>query len=322
MIRLFSLLFFCPLLAWGQSPKQLKTDNYYEGLGGLKNYYASFYKADNKITNPLILVVGAEDPTQTWYETVSESLKRGFQKVYLIEIRGQGLSERTNDRKIIHVNSFDDYNHDFIAAMKDIHAKQALDQPIFIISHSTGSTIVTNSIENLKTALPQLEIKKMAFWTPLIQLNISGLLNNIVVRPILGFVETVYSACCGILVGKKYSRKPFEENHLTNDKQKYQALIDLYKSTGQRSFGVSMRWALEAIKATKKMQKKSLPQLTIPTLNFLATDDHVVTNFKPANPIIVSEEIEGAKHALHFEKPNVFNPLVTKTFDFFLETSP
>jgi len=297
-----------------------KTDRYYDGKDGTRNYYAQFSFPDNLRDNALIIVTGVEDPVPLWFDTVLKSHKRGFKFVYIIELRGQGKSERVpgNDGGLIHVNNFADYYEDFIFALKDINKKNIFNKPVYIISHSAGSLVVGNSLGRISDEIPNLKIGAMSLWSPLVSMRVSPYINNFVVRPVLSFVEKLYQACCGILVGKKYLPGNFADNNLTTDLDKFKLSKSIRFDYSLGSSGVSLKWAIDAIRATKTFKEKNFNNLNIPTFIVKAENDRVVmNNFKYTNKDITDWIAPKAKHALNIENSIIFNEMTGRTFDFF-----
>ncbi|MCJ8277487.1 MAG: alpha/beta hydrolase, partial [Bdellovibrionales bacterium] len=225
-----------------------KTDHTYIGQQATQNFYNKFSFPNNSIIEPIIIITGLEDPIPDWYDTVLALAQKGFQSIYVIELRGQGQSQRVLDdeRRLIHVNDFNNYYLDLVAAFKHIQQNNKIETPIYIISHSTGSLVLTNSWEKLKTTLPELKVKAMAYWAPLIVLNVSPLLNNFIVKPILSGIEYLYSLCCGTLVGRQYPRGNFETNRITKDPKKFKMSETIKHDYKLGSSGVTLRWGIDA----------------------------------------------------------------------------
>ena len=178
--------------------------------------------------------------------------------------------------------------------------------------------MLTNSWEKLKTSLPDLKVKAMAFWTPLIVLNVSPWLNNFIVKPILSGVEYLYSLCCGTLIGRQYPRGNFETNRITKDPKKFQISEAIKHDYKLGSFGVSLRWGINAINASSELIENHIKKIDVPTLLLKAEEDQIVeNNFALQNPQIQIETLKGALHAVHIEREEIFNETLNKTLEFF-----
>ena len=242
---------------WTKSQAQTlnssRSDHFYTGAEQTKNFYVEFNFPENKINKPLVIVTGLEDPIPLWFDFVLKAKEFGYKKIYIVELRGQGRSQRVpgNSDQLIHVNKFSHYHEDLVAAFVDIDKKGSLSTPLHIISHSTGSMILLQSQRKIQKEIPHLKIEKMSLWAPLVILNISPYLNNFVVRPALNFSEKLYSSCCGLLVGRKYGPCGFEGNGLTSDQNKFSLMEKIKFEFGLGSTGVSLRWGLSALQAAR-----------------------------------------------------------------------
>ncbi len=296
-------------------------NRFYEGEAGLNNYYAKFHKPDNCINSPLIIITGADDPVPAWFDTALNAMKLGFKSIYIIEIRGQGQSQRVagNEAKLLHVEKFDNYKLDLISALRSIEDLDGFLDPVYVISHSTGSLVLANAFKDIKRQLPSLKIKSMSFWAPLIKMNLQPWVSNPFVHSAISTFEKIYSSCCGLFVAQKIPNVPFSENKLTSDEGKYKRLQKLKKSYGLGSTGVSLRWAVDALTETQLVQSDQMKSLKIPILIMKSEKDFIVSNeynFDSAN--VKVETIPLAFHSIHIEKDEIFDKVFKITFDFFL----
>ncbi len=174
-----------------------KKDIYYAGEENTKNYYAHFSFPENQKDETLLIITGIEDPVPLWFDTVIKAKDYGFKKVYVVELRGQGQSQRVpgNTKNLIHIKSFEYYYLDLISALRNIKSKGGFNKTVHVISHSTGSLVLGNSLKRIKEELPSIHFGAFAFWTPLVSLKISPLINNAIIRPIISLDEKIYSAC-------------------------------------------------------------------------------------------------------------------------------
>lgn len=305
-----------------QTLKQSFTEHFYTGTGGTRNHYVRFSFPENSRANPLVIVTGAEDPVPLWFSTALEFRSHGFKDIYIVDIRGQGQSDRVpgNSENALHVNDFNNYYLDFIAALKDIDTQSPFQEPVVILSHSTGSLVVGMSLPKIKKQLPQLKIAALAFWSPLLKLPVSPILDNALVRPLASGFERLYRLCCGLVLAKTYQKGEFKDNNLTSDPAQFEFLQKLKYDHQLGSSGVSLRWALNALEETQKLRAGPLMSLKTPTVIFFAENENVVDNYvRINNSSIMVETISKTRHALHLESPDIRVQLVDQTMAFFLQ---
>ncbi len=294
----------------------------YNGVGGTQNYLEVIENPENNIPNPLILITGLEDITENWWKTAEEALRRGFQKVYIIELRGQGRSQRpkNNFNKSVHISDFSFYTEDLIRAFQAIEAKVSpIGERPFVIAHSTGALVYAASLKRIKKEWPAWTPLKISFWTPLIQPDISPLLNNFLIRPMLGGLAQLSQTMNRTLLGRRFVLRDFDENKITGSRERYEWSEKIRVAEGLASSGVSLRWALEMVPVAEKLLAENYRDIEQPCLIFTAENDQVVRNdWSVDNQWIRVERLSGSAHALHLESPPIFRTAVENTFSFFL----
>ncbi len=302
--------------------KSYLKNEYFTGVDATKNYYSSFFKPENTIENPLILITGVEDITENWWDTVQLAFEAGFQKVYIYELRGQGRSQRVPGNKVraIHVQKFEDYEDDLVLFLKSLQEKNGNPKkPPLVIAHSTGSLVFNATYPKIKQEVPTYAPKKAVHWAPFVKLNVSPFLNNPFMTTALSVLDRVANQLGFLILGKRFPANSFAENHITNNKEKYEWSETLRFKEKQNSWGVSIRWALEALRVGEKLYLDSYSKIDIPTLIFKAEDDQVVfNNYEIKNPHFSIKQVPNAKHALHIETPKILKELTSQSFQFLL----
>ena len=314
------------LSLWPKDQAQIlnssRTDHWYKGVENTKNYLAEFRFASKTSRPPLILLTGLEDPPLQWFDFVLQAKDNGYGSIFIIELRGQGLSSRVkgNQSGLIHLNKFSNYYLDLEKALQKIESLGGLAEPAHVMAHSTGALVFLKTFsKNREKAFPLNRFSKLALWTPLIQLAMSPWLDNSIVRPILDFTESTYTKCCGLLVGRNYPKDlPFENNGLTSDLPKHIRSEKLRQMLYLNSTGVSLCWGLDALRESKTLELIELPNLELETLIVQGSKDKVVSNqFAVRNQRIQKVMIDGALHGLHFEHEKYFLKATESTLHFF-----
>lgn len=302
--------------------KEFIEEFYYQGEGGVQNYYARISRPRNPVLHPLILVTGLEDIVENWWLVAQEAINAGFGEIYIYEIRGQGRSQRVpgNNIKAAHVNVFENYGKDFLRFLRVLQKeKGSSDYPPFFVAHSTGSLVVSSALPEIKQQLPDWYPAKMVYWAPLIKLNVSPWLNNPIVKSFLTVVDLMSRKMGVLILGKKFSMKAFEDNSLSGNRERYEWSERIHYGNGWASSGVSLKWVLEAIRVSEKHLENSYQVIDRPTRIYKAGKDKVVRNdWSLNNPNIEVRHLPDAQHALHIEDDNTFQKITRETFDFFL----
>ncbi|MCF8059229.1 MAG: alpha/beta hydrolase [Bacteriovoracaceae bacterium] len=290
------------------------SDNYYRGKNKTKNYYSKFSFSSDNISHPLVIITGLEDPAPFWYETALKAKESGFKEVYIVDLRGQGQSERVwpGEKKLIYVESFDDYVVDVVLFFN--HALTDGVRP-FIISHSTGSVVITQALSQLR---PEHKPLKMSFWTPLFRLKVNPILENRIIGFLLRFFDRLARAINYPIVVKRYKSMDFNHNKLTSSPEKHKNSEFMRFEAGLGSYGVTLRWVLEAIEATKSFRTFLGYSLQTETLILKAEKEEVVDDrYQTTNKSLKVVSIPGAKHALNMETDQILNLANDLTFKYF-----
>jgi len=295
-----------------------QSDHYYQGTKGTKNYYSKFTFNQGSIDHPLVIVTGIEDPAPFWYEVALLARDKGFKEIFIVDLRGQGQSERVweGEKKLIFVEEFNDYVLDLSLFFESILGVKKEIHP-YIISHSTGSIVTSELLK-----LPNIKIKpvKMSFWTPLFRLNINSLLENSIINKLIGFVDRASLFLDIPIVVKKYKKVSFKKNRLTTDEAKHLFSENLRFNKNLGSYGVSLHWVLEVIKVYPRFRRYIEESLVIDTLILKASDDVVVDNdYNIENEKVTIKVIKGAKHALNVEINSILREAFETTMGFFFE---
>lgn len=294
----------------------------YKGIHSTNNHYTYFVNEENKINTPLIIVTGLEDPIPLWFMTVRRALDYGFKYIAVVEIRGQGQSDRVlPESSILYVDNFEDYSKDFLLFLDDLQSlnSQWKKSP-FVIAHSTGAAVIAHTLPQWKKRFPKSVPIKMSFWTPFFKLKISPFINNSPVRWLLSLSDKVTGYLGKPLLVREYKKKSFSENTLTTDPTHFELSQKLKIDEGLGSRGLSLHWVLETLNGIDSFMANKEVWLNQPTLIFKADNEQIVDNdYSFKNSQVTTLEVSGAKHGLNIEKPETLDWVSQKTFDFFVQ---
>ena len=199
-----------------------------------------------------------------------------------------------------HIRRFSDYEHDLTAFLDKIVLPDTR-LPFFLLAHSTGGLIAMSAAPRLAT-----RIERMVLSAPFIGLTGHG------ASP--GLIRFLSGAVSGVGLGrmqfsKKFKERPFGENPLTTDEQRYRRNIGIGEAYPQLCLGPpTARWLSQAFRAIERVNRpEHLFSIPIPTVLIAPTRDGVVPYvdqerlsryFRAAQLV----PIHGAKHEILQER--------------------
>ncbi|MFG6526431.1 MULTISPECIES: alpha/beta hydrolase [unclassified Sulfitobacter] len=205
------------------------------------------------------------------YGRAVEALQSVGYSAFAIDWRGQGLSDRFDDDRMLgHVDRYSDYQKD-VAAM--IKAAETLDlpKPWYLLGHSLGACV---GLRALSEGLP---MSACAFSAPLWDINLSAF-QRAAAWPLTWTAQ---------LMGKGHSYAPgtrgesyvlttrFEDNRLTHDESSYRYYQSVSENLeDQQVGGPSMGWLYQTLKETRALSKIESPD--VPCITFCGAEDSIV----------------------------------------------
>lgn len=270
--------------------------------------------ADSKGT--VFLFQGRTENIEKYGRTAEVTHKAGYDS-FAIDWRGQGLSDRlTDDRMIGHVRHFSDYQKD-VAAMLDAANYLELPKPWYILGHSLGACI------GLRAIIEGFPVAACAFTAPLWDINLSTA-QRMAAWPLSWAAQVLgkgHLYAPGTRGESYVLHTAFEENRLTHDPNMYQYYINISKSlTDQQIGGPSMGWLFQALIETRFLSK--LPSPKTPCLTFCGAEDSIVAipavQKRMADwPSGTFELVQEARHDVLHEMPGIRVEVLGKIFEFF-----
>lgn len=299
--------------------------SHFKGVDQVRINYVYFINAAH--SKKIIIVPGRCESYLKYQELSYDLFLQGY-NVFIIDHRGQGLSQRL--QKNLHkgyVTHFQDYVTDLKYFIEEISVK--VDKTTtFILAHSMGAAIATRYLQE-KT----ISINAALLASPMFGFNTGSLPKYFTQKliQIANFINKKVSEHAWYFFGQKnYHTITFEKNHLTHSKQRYSAFANLYQTTPDLQLGgVTLQWLIEGIEAQKAILD-NLEQITTPLLVLQAKEDTVINNqaqhifcqqlnnIKPqyctsTEPVI----IEGAYHELFFETDTIRNQAINHCLAWF-----
>ncbi|MFD2165546.1 alpha/beta fold hydrolase [Thalassotalea euphylliae] len=245
----------------------------FTGVDDVKIRYAQFSQANNP--QCLVIVPGRSEGYLKYQELAYDISRLGFD-IYIIDHRGQGLSERmlANKHKG-YVNHFDDYSEDLNTFVNDVVSKDCK-KDVFLLAHSMGGAISARYLQ-----LYPGKIKAAVLASPMIAINSGGIptwLASAIINTGDG-LATLFGQDSWYFLGQgEFEQTPFEENQLMQSKARYKIFTDLYQQqTDLQLGGVTYRWLNEALAVNENLFA-DINKLNTPVQVLQAGDDTVVDN--------------------------------------------
>jgi lysophospholipase len=232
-------------------------------------------------------------------EVAGELRERGF-AVYVIDLRGQGLSDRPlPDHDKGHIDDFATYVADLRLFLESVVAPAA-PQPILMLSHSTGGNIVLRYL----AAHGAWPFAAAIFSSPMTGLPRAWFIRTLLalLKP-FGFLETHYAPGTG-----PYKPGHFEGNDVTHDRRRW-GFTDRWFAIDPRLRlgGPTVGWVRQTFRSFDALDAPgTLERITLPVLIASASEDTVVdasTHRTVAARIAGAEHItiDGARHEILME---------------------
>jgi lysophospholipase len=265
----------------------------------------------------VLLFPGRTEYIEKYGPAAAEYTARGF-SLLTIDWRGQGLTAREmEDTRLGHVHSFADYQRDLAAAM-NLARWLDLPEPFFLVAHSMGGCI------GLRALHEGLEVKAAAFSAPM-----WGVRMEAWERP-LAWASALAAPLPG-LGGRLTPRTDldhllvagsFENNDLTHDREMWDFMsLQIERYPDLILGGPTLSWLRAALFETTRLRRMAPPDM--PVLTMLGTDEGIVDP-RPIRRMMARwkrgklEMIEGARHEIMMELPQIRSRFIERSAEFFL----
>lgn len=264
----------------------------------------------------VLLFQGRTEYLEKYGRAAARFAARGY-GVVAVDFRGQGLSQRlAEDRLIGHVDDFDDYQTD-VAALVAYAEAQKMPRPWFLLGHSLGGAI------GLRALVEGLEVEKAVFSAPM-----WGIAMLQILRPVsygLGWIA--HKADMDWWITPGMSRDPYvcnadpADNLLTHDPEMLSYMRRHLNAEPEMGLGgPSVAWLYRALMECRSLRTIISPP--VPTLTFLPTEDNIVsqdamrllTQRWPNSDLIT---VDGGAHETMMETSERQNMFFSTTMDFF-----
>ena len=281
------------------------------GIDSIRINFAAFTQPS--YTQCLVLSPGRSESYIKYQELAFELSQQGY-NIFIIDHRGQGLSQRmtTNPHKG-YVKQFDDYAHDLATFINQYvlpHCAEN-DKPL-LLAHSMGGAIATRTMQ----LYPEL-IKAAVLSSPMFAIN-SGAIPLWLAKGLIGsgtYLNQLLSEEPWYFIGQgNYQHSAFEDNPLTHSKSRYQQFISRYQAQSTVQLGgVTYHWLAQSLQVKDDIFA-DIERMNTPILILQAGADSIVDNNAQNDFCAALQQhkklcstgspirINGAYHELFFEK--------------------
>jgi len=274
----------------------------FDGTDNVTIAYATMLQQQS---SPAMILVNGRIESYLKYQDIANHFYRQGYSVYMLDHRGQGLSQRLiDDGQKGHVVEFSDYIDDLAQFVTTVVQPKQHSQ-LVMLGHSMGGAIVTRYLQTCQHPIDKaiLASPMLGILLPAPKLIIKLLTHAMMLKDKLFANPPSY-----VFGGKDYENTPFDDNDLTQSAQRYQQFREVYDQFEQIKLGgPTNRWLSQSILACELCVEQA-DKIDIPTLLMQAGGDTVVDNraqnrlVAQANQKLVSlVRFEGSRHELLFE---------------------
>lgn len=274
----------------------------------------------------LVVVPGRTEPAWKYLELALDLHDLGFSPIYVIDHRGQGLSDRrfTDDRG--HVENFHFYARDLAFLIHRIILPKKERERIFLLGQSMGGAVAADYLRQkpgvihqailsapmLKIRFPEGHSELGLFW----QTSIACALPKVIV----GDLCHSYLPNTGPFSFEKWS---YKQNNVTSSEARYEFSLHLMREfPNMRVGGPTMAWLQTAIETSRKLRRLA-GDIQIPVMVLVSPNDSFVDNsgteeFCHRAKNCELREIRGGLHEL-FQERDQIRSLALNYVDSFFE---
>ncbi|OUR63127.1 hypothetical protein A9Q74_02665 [Colwellia sp. 39_35_sub15_T18] len=303
---------------------------HFAGVNETRINYATFTHHDVELKTEskcLVISSGRGESYLKYKELSFDLFKLGF-SVFLIDHRGQGLSERTlpNPHKG-YVEDFQYYVDDFAYFIDNIVNQHCQNKP-YLLAHSMGSAIAARYLQDFPD-----RIQAAALSSPMLGFNSGGIpefISESIIKTTAQVNQWFGESPWYFLGHKDFAQKDFANNLLMHSTLRYQIYTQLYKNTPEIQLGgITTQWLTESLAVLEKLFA-NIDNIITPTLVLQAGADKIVNNqaqddfcqqlhvlhpqsCPDGKPLVIAD----AYHELFFESDIYRNQALTAAINWF-----
>lgn len=251
--------------------------SHFDGINNVRINYATFINPNAVTSGKCLVISSGRSESYLKYKELSFDLFNYGYSIFLIDHRGQGLSQHLlpNSHKG-HVENFQNYVTDLNSFIDNIVTPHCQDKKPYLLAHSMGGAIAARYLQNFPN-----KIQAAVLSSPMLGFN-SGSIPKVIAKSVVKISARLnewFDDTPWYFLGHKgFSHKKFEDNILMHSPIRYQLFTELYNTTPEIQLGgVTVQWLTESIKALETIFT-DIDKITRPVLVLQAGDDEVIDN--------------------------------------------
>jgi len=274
-------------------------DGYFRGEQGVRIHYMEFPVIQQKGT--IVISNGRTEAILKYKELIYDLNRNGY-TLFLIDHRGQGLSERmSTDPQMGHVDDFDNYVLDLHHFVRE-RVLPRKPKHLYLLGHSMGGAIAARYLETFDDGFDAAVLNSPMLEPNLFTANTSRLLCKV-----MELKEKREEYAPGQTSYDK-GEQVFKKNLLTHSRLRFELNAqEMREHPSAKVGGPSVGWIQNACKATS-LAVDEADRIKIPVLILRGSEDKIV-NPKAEDRFCqkmgkdcIGYEIKGAWHELLIEK--------------------
>ena len=251
--------------------------SYFSGVNDVRINYATFINKNATIPTKCLVILSGRSESYLKYKEISFDLFNSGYSLFLIDHRGQGLSQHllANPHKG-HIEDFQYYVDDLHYFIESIVTPHCQGSKPYLLAHSMGGAIATRYLQDFPN-----NIQATVLSSPMLGFN-SGRVPELIAKSVLNLSAQLnrwFDDTPWYYFGHQdFSQNPFYDNVLMHSPIRYQLFTQLYKATPEIQLGgVTLQWLTESQKALETIFNH-IDKITTPTLVLQAGQDKIVKN--------------------------------------------
>lgn len=251
--------------------------SHFSGINDVRINYATFINIDESVPAKCLIISSGRSESYLKYKELSYDLYNHGYSVFLIDHRGQGLSQRLlTDSHKGYVDDFQHYVDDLATFIENTVTPHCQGNKPYILAHSMGGAIAARYMQDFPD-----KIKAAVLSSPMLGFN-SGNVPEVIAKSVLTISAQLnqwFDDHPWYFLGHKgFTQHTFSENKLMHSSVRYQLFTQLYQSTPEIQLGgVSVQWLTTSQLALETIFN-NIDKIKTPTLVLQAGQDQIIKN--------------------------------------------